>query len=127
MKTEKLRTSCAHVENLTCVVEILSEPAGAQPRATKQARPPVGVAADLLKVLRRAVDEAGQTGIAGSGAPANVRAVKRDMLKKYCATMDWQQDKEDNSFRGVLSNNLSTLRSRDLIGFDQAAVWITGL
>lgn len=123
---EEFSGCCAPLENSTCIVEILSEPAPAQQGATKK-KPAalVGVAADLLKVIHRAIDEAGEIGIAGSEAPANARAVSRDNLKRYCTTMDWQQDKQVNSFRAVLSTNLSALRSRDRIGFNSSAVWST--
>lgn len=125
-ESENVALCCAAVEKWTCTVEILSEPARPQHRATKRPpKPPRGVAGDLLKVIRRAVDEAGDTAAAGKDAPPGARAVTRDMLKKYCATMSWQQDKGANSFRAVLSSNLSALRSADLIGFDEATIWMT--
>jgi hypothetical protein len=125
-KAENVALCCAAAEKWTCTVEILSEPARPQHRATKKPpRPPRGVAGDLLKVIRHAIDEAGDASIVGKDAPQGARAVSRDMLKKYCATMGWQQDKADNSFRAVLSGNLSVLRSADVIGFDGAAVWMT--
>ena len=121
-------TSCAPpsgaVENTTCVVEILSEPGKAQLRATRKPKPPVGVAGDLLKIIRRAVDEAGTTSTDSAIVPNNVRAVSRDNLKRYCNTMAWQQDAEPRSWSAQLSNNLSKLRATGLVGFDRDWIWI---
>jgi hypothetical protein len=119
-------TSESHSETSSCVVEILSEPAYAQPSATKVRRPPAGVEGDLLRVIKRAIDESGEIGIAGRTVPNNARAVERKHLKTYCETMDWQQEGEPNAFRAMLSKTLSKLRSRDLIGFDTQAVWLIG-
>jgi hypothetical protein len=112
-------------ENSTCVVEILSEPGKAQPRATKKAAPPSGVAGDLLKIIRRAVDEAGTTATDSAAVPNNVRAVSRDYMKKFCTTMAWQDELQDNSWRAMLSKTLSQLRDRSVIGFDKKWVWLT--
>jgi hypothetical protein len=112
-------------ETMTCVVEIVSEPALAQPSATKSKRPPTGVAGDLLKIIKRAIEEAGQTNIDSVAAPRSARVVNHDLLKNYCSTMDWQQDRKPNAFRAVLSKSLSQLRARDTIGFDQRWIWVT--
>lgn len=112
-------------ETTTCVVEIVSEPALAQPSATKSKRPPTGVAGDLLKIIKRAIEEAGQTNIDSVAAPRGARAVNHDLVKNYCSTMDWQQDRKPNAFRAVLSKSLSQLRARDTIGFDQRWIWVT--
>ena len=105
-----------------CVVELLSEPSLAQARATKPKKPR-GVSGDLLKVIQRAVHEAGKTSVVAH-APAHVGAVSRDDLKRYCATMAWQADAEPNSFRAMLSNNLSQLRAADMVCFDREWVWL---
>jgi hypothetical protein len=119
--------SCApspqHVENSTCIVEILSEPGKAQLSATKKSKPPSGVAGDLLKIIRRAVDEMGITSPDSAAVPNNTRAVTRDNLKRYCKTMGWQDERENNAFRAVLSTTLSQLRSKGAIGFDSEWVW----
>jgi hypothetical protein len=111
-------------EVAVCVVELLSEPSTAQPGATKTKLPPRGVAGDLLKIIRRAIEDAGETNVGSVNVPNNVRAVSRDTLKKYCATMAWQQEGADNAFRAMLSKTLSQLRERDLIGFDREWVWL---
>jgi len=82
------------VENSTCVVEILSEPGRAQPRATKKAEPPKGVAGDLFKIIRRAIDEAGTTGHRSVAVPHGNRAASRDDLKRYLQTAAWQDGRE---------------------------------
>jgi hypothetical protein len=111
------------VENSTCVVEILSEPGRAQPRATKKAEPPKGVAGDLFKIIRRAIDEAGTTGHRSVAVPHGNRAASRDDLKRYLQTAAWQDGANDRSWSAQLSNGLSRLRDRGLIGFDREWVW----
>jgi hypothetical protein len=112
-------------ETMTCVVEIMSEPALAQQSATKPKHPPRGVNGDLLKVIRRALDEAGQINAAGGSTPNNVRAVSIDDLRNYCRTMDWQQEGKPNAFRAALSRGLSSLRSIEQIGMERGWVWVT--
>lgn len=105
-------------EVAACVVEMLSEPASAQPRATSRAKPPAGVAGDLLNIIKRA---AAEVGAACHAAPI---AVSRIDLKRYCETMAWQHDSAPNAFRAMLSKTLSQLRSRGLVGFDRDHVWL---
>jgi hypothetical protein len=112
-------------ENSTCVVEILSEPGNAQPRATSKASAPSGVAGDLLKIIRRAVEEAGTSVTDSAVVPNNTRAATRDDLKRFCTTMAWQDEAEPRSWSAQLSNNLSKLRDRGLIGFDKKWMWLT--
>jgi hypothetical protein len=83
---------------------------------------PKGVAGELLKVIRHAVEEAGEI---VPGLDGNVRGVSRSNLKKYCTTMGWQSDRDDNSFRAAMSNNLSTLREAGLFSFNKEWVWPT--
>jgi hypothetical protein len=111
------------VENSTCIVEILSEPGKAQLSATKKSKPPSGVAGDLLKIISRAIDEMGTGSPDSAAVPNNTRAVTRDNLKRYCKTMGWQDERENNAFRAVLSTTLSQLRSKGAIGFDSEWVW----
>jgi AAA domain len=111
---------------IPCVVELLSEPTLAQPRATKTTNPPSGVAGDLLKVIRRAIEEAGEISIGSAAVPNNVRTISRATLKRYCITMDWQNaEGAPHSFRTMLSKTLSQLRARDRISFDREWVWLT--
>jgi hypothetical protein len=117
-----LSESC---ENSTCVVEILTQPGKAQPRATKKAAPPSGVAGDLLRIIRRAVDEAGTNATDSTAVPNNVRAISRDDFKRFCTTMAWQDELQDNSWRAMLSKTLSQLRDRGVIGFDKKWIWLT--
>jgi AAA domain len=117
-----LSESCAFS---TCIVEILSEPEKPQLRATFKAKPPIGVAGDLLNIIRRAVDEDGTTSPDSPAVPRNVRAVSRANLRRYCETMAWQDGAEPRSWSAQLSNNLSKLRAARLIGFDKDWVWFT--
>lgn len=109
----------------TCVVEIISEPTSSRPSETKTKKPPRGVTGDLFKVIRRAIEEAGERNPESLAVPNNVRAVSRENLKRYCTVMAWQDPVgKPDSFRGMLSRNLSALRASDLIGFDEGWVWL---
>lgn len=109
----------------TCVVELVSEPSTPKPAVTKRQKQPRGVTGDLLKVIRRAVEEAGKTNVDSLAVPNNVRAASRAALKRYCTSMDWQDPAgKPESFRVMLNKNLSALRSSDLIGFDRDWVWL---
>jgi AAA domain len=112
-------------ENTTCVVEILTQPGKAQPRATTKTSLPSGVAGDLLKIIRRTVEEVGTTTTDGAAVPNNTRAASREDLKRFCQTMAWQDEAEPNAFRAMLSKTLSQLRARSLIGFDKRWIWLT--
>ena len=107
----------------TMVVELLCEPTLAGVHKTKPAKAPTGVSGDLLLVIRRAIEEMGEAGI--NGISKNIRAVSRSNLKNYCRTMAWQDpDGKPDLFRGMLSKNLSTLRSRGHVAFNAEWVWI---
>ena len=111
----------------TCVLELLSEPALRNLGATKgPAKPPRGVVGDLLKVIRRAIEDMGERNVDSVAVPNNTFAVSRENLKRYCETMDWQQDpdRKPNVFRAMLSKTLSALRSQERIGFDKEWVWL---
>lgn len=112
-------------ETSTCVVELLSEPGQAKSPAPKARKTPTGVAGDLLKVIRRAIEESGKTNVGGLAVPKNTRAICRTDLKKCCATMAWQdQNGRPDAFRSMLSSNLGKLRSSDLVDFDKEWVWL---
>lgn len=113
------------VENSTCVVEILSEPGRAQPRATKKVKAPTGVVGDLLKIIRRTIEEAGTSTPDSASVPHGARAASRDDLKRYLQTAAWQDGAGDRSWSAQLSTGLSRLRDNGLIGFDREWVWST--
>lgn len=109
----------------TCVVEIVSEPTTSKPAETKTKKPPRGVPGDLLKVIRRAIEEAGERNPDSLAVPNNVRAVSRENLKRYCTVMAWQDPVgKPDSFRAMLNKYLSGLRASDLIGFDEGWIWL---
>jgi AAA domain len=116
----------ATFEAETCVVDLLSEPGFATKSATKPKARPTGVPGDLFKVIKVAFDEAGVLDHDSTLAPSGARVVSRKMVETYCATMAWQ-DKEGNmhSFRTVFARSMSTLRAKELIGFDRNWVWLT--
>jgi len=106
-------------ETTSCVVELLSKPTLSKQAETKTRKPPKGVNGDLLKVIRRAIEDSGETNA------NHVRAVSRANLKNYCRTMDWQDiDGEPDSFRAALSRGQSTLRDAGWIGFDREWTWL---
>jgi AAA domain len=116
--------TCSEVS--TCVVELLSEPSTPKPRETSKPKQPRGVTGDLLKVIRRAVEEVGERNVESVAVPNNTRTVSRANLKRFCIAMDWQDpDGKPDAFRSMLSKNLSALRSINLIGFDRDWVWLT--
>jgi hypothetical protein len=116
----------AAAETSTCVVELLSEPGQAKPPASKAGKTPTGVVGDLLKVIRRAIEESGEANIGGLAVSKNTRAISRTALKRYCATMAWQdQDGKPDAFRSMLSSNLGKLRSSNLVDFNKEWVWLT--
>lgn len=110
----------------TCVVEILSEPTISKPSETKSKKLPEGVAGDLLKVIRHAIEEAGDRKVDSLAVPNKVGAISRENLKKRCAVAGWQDAKgKPDSFRAMLSSTLSALRAAGQIGFDKEWVWLT--
>lgn len=125
LERDFLDTSETTPEVSTCVVEIVSEPSTSKPAETKTKKSPRGVPGDLLKVIRRAIEEAGERNVESLAVPNNVRAVSRDNLKRYCTVMAWQDPVgKPDSFRGMLSRTLSALRASDLIGFDEGWIWL---
>jgi hypothetical protein len=108
----------------TCVVELISEPSPAQHGATRTQRPASPIAADLLKIIERAVIEAGEAVANNQEVPRGARAINRPTLRSYCKTMAWQQDREAKSFRTTLSRQLSALRTGGFIGFDEEWLWL---
>ena len=114
-------------ENVSaCVVDLLSEPTEAKQRETKTRRPPRGVPGHLLKVIRRALEEAGERNVASDLVPPNTPAIDRATTRRYCKIMAWQdQDEKPDAFRATLSRSLSTLRDAGAIGFTQDWIWLT--
>jgi hypothetical protein len=90
-----------------------------------KAKPPAGVAGDLLKIIRRAIEEMGAANVGSAMVPNNVRTVSRANVKNFCTTMAWQDAAEPNAFRAMMSKTLSQLRDKGLIDFDREWVWLT--
>jgi hypothetical protein len=113
-------------ETTTCIVELLSEPTQAKQAETKSRKLVRGVNGDLLKVIRRAIDETGQRNVASDLVPPQVAATARATLKQYCEIMAWQdQDAKPDAFRAALNRALKALRAADAIGFTQDWTWLT--
>jgi AAA domain len=111
----------------TCIVELLSEISGAQQSATVKERMPRGVAGDLLKIIRLAIEETGQTNPPDTTlVPRNVRAASRENLKNYCKIKDWNDPEgKPHSFRTLLGRHLSGLRGGEHIGYSADWIWLT--
>jgi hypothetical protein len=111
-------------ETSTCVVELLSQPTQAKPKTKPQPSSVKGVKGDLLNIIRKAIDEAGEPNSDCSDAPRSAKLITRKMLKSYCETMDWQDPINNaDGFRSMMSKTLSSLRTDALIGFDKRYVW----
>jgi hypothetical protein len=113
-------------ETTTCIVELLADASQAKQRETKSVKVPGGVPGDLLKVVRRAIDEAGRRNVQSELVPHGIAAVDRATLRRFCKIMAWQdQDEKPDGFRSVLSRSLSTLRAAGLISFTEDWIWLT--
>lgn len=113
-------------EVTACVVELLNEPSSPKPRETKKPKPPKGVTGDLLIIIRRAIDEAGESNVSSANVPNNVRAISRANLQRYCSAMAWQDpDGKPDSFRVMLNKCRSALRAGNYIAFDRDWTWLT--
>ena len=118
-------TSDASGESLTCVVEILSEAAMSEASETKRRRALTGVNGHLLKVIKKTIEEMGETETGCPDVPPTVRAARKENLKNYCRTMAWQDiDGKPDAFRSMLSKGLSDLSARDMIGQNAEWVWL---
>ena len=110
----------------TCVVELLTEPNFETKNETKPKRRLAGMAGDLFKIIKAAVDEAGVINHSSIAIPRGTRAISKDTLKAYCNSKDWLDPQGNpDSFRAMLSKYLSGLRAQDLIGFDRNWIWLT--
>ena len=112
-------------ETSTCIVELLSRPGTPKHSETKKAKPPRGVAGDLLKIIRYTIEESGTTSPDSSVVPPNTRAATRANLKNYCKLRDWQDpDGKPDGFRTLINRHLSGLRDGGHIGYTQDWVWL---
>ena len=103
-----------------------SSPLGPEPTA-EQAGPAAkritGKAAIALDLLKKAIEEAGEIPPANRRTPANVRAVRTSMWKRYCEqgsiTDSDKPDTQDKAFRRAAT----TLQERGFIGVWGDWVW----
>jgi hypothetical protein len=105
-------------------VDLLSQPTTAKHSEANRARVPHGVAGDLLKIVRRTIEESGTARPDSSTVPPNTRAATRADLKNHCKLMDWQDPEgKPDAFRAALSRYLSALRDGGHIGYTAEWIW----
>jgi hypothetical protein len=105
-----------------CVLEMMSDPSTPQLSATNSERAPKGVAGELMKVIERAIKEAGET-VPDLGG--EVRGVSRSNLRKYCATMKFQAGRKASSQRAIITNKLKALRAAGRYDYNKDWLWPT--
>jgi AAA domain len=110
----------------TCTVEVLTHPAPAQQSATTRKKRPLPEGPKkLLEIARAAVDEAGEQVRGLLNVPPNVRAISRDVLKRYARTRGYcEGGKPDNYSRALLSRDLKRLSVERLIGLTDQHLWL---
>jgi hypothetical protein len=105
----------------SCYVQITQEPE----RKTTPAKPKELTAEQqrVYDILVNAVAEAGVAGLAGSAAPANTRAVTRDILSEYLKKQGWWDTANDDSSRAKMSRRLNEIAGKHRIGLTDRCVW----
>jgi hypothetical protein len=78
----------------------------------------------FLDILRDAILEAPADLKDTTTVPNGVRAVTRDMLKKYCVAKGWMEEAESNRARAKFSEMLNVLAGKSLIGLTNMHVWV---
>ena len=92
--------------------------------ATEVAKRLSGQAAIALGLLRRAINEAGETPPASHHIPASIRAVRVDLWKGYCEQGQiTNSDKPDTKYN-AFKRAATTLQERGFIGVWDEWVWV---
>jgi hypothetical protein len=83
----------------------------------------------FLDILRTAIIEAADDPRNTTKVPNGVKAVSRDMLRRYCVNMGWLDEgnggeKAHAKARAKLSDILNVLAGKNLIGLTNRHVWI---
>jgi len=78
----------------------------------------------FLDILRDAILEAPADLKDTTTVPNGVRAVTRDMLKKYCVAKGWMEEAESNRARAKVSEMLNVLAGKNLIGLTSMHAWM---
>jgi len=115
-------------ETSTCTVEILTNPAPAKQSETGRNRKPLAPGPKmLLSIAKAAADEAGETVRGFPNLPPNVKAVTRELLKRYARTKGYFEDgRSDDANRSLLSRDLKRLKVDGYLGLTEQHLWIIG-
>jgi hypothetical protein len=110
----------------SCVVVEAQGPLGAQAKARAHTN---ANQKRFLDILRIAISEAPADTRNTATVPFGVRAVTRDMLRRYCVTKGWLDEgsggeKELSRARAKLSDMLNALAGKNLIGLTKDHVWM---
>jgi hypothetical protein len=110
----------------TCTVEILADPAFAQPGATNRPRKPLPASPKmLLDITKAATLEAGEFVKGHINVPPDVRAITRETLKRYARLRGYYEDgRAENINRALLSKDLKRLATERYIGLTDEHVWL---
>lgn len=110
----------------TCTVEIATLPAPAQQAATKAGKRPLPAnPKKLLSVVTHAIGQAGEHVKGDMNVPPDVKAVSREMLKRYARIMGYFEDgKTDAVNRANLSRDLKRLDVDGYAGITEGHVWL---
>jgi hypothetical protein len=105
----------------SCYVEIIQEPE--RKTAPAKSKELTAEQQRVYDILVNAVAEGGSVGIAGSAAPANTRAITRDMLTEYLKKQGWWDTANDDSSRARMSRRLNEIAGKHRIGLTERHVW----
>jgi hypothetical protein len=122
-----LREGGASIQEVAAaVVEIVTLPGDAQEGASKPAGKPLTDRPRLLlDTLRYAVEEMGQSVRGDPNVPSDVRAIRREDLKRYLELKGyWDDLVTQANNRARLSNDTKTLLVRKFIGATPVWLWV---
>jgi AAA domain len=77
----------------------------------------------FLHILTTATIEAGEFPKDTTKVPTSIKAVTREMLKKYCVSEGWMDEAESGKARAKVSGMINTLAGKRLIGTTDRYVW----
>jgi hypothetical protein len=107
------------------VVEIVTLPGGAQQPATKRGKPLPDRPRLLLDILNHAISEMGEHAVGDLNVPRDIRAIRREHLKKYLEHKGyWDDLLTPEMNRSYLSRDIKTLVARKIAGSTASWLWV---
>jgi hypothetical protein len=115
-----------HQEVTAAVVEITAPPGGSQASAEKRRAKPLPDRPKLLfDILKYAIEEMGQSVRGDPNVPHDVRAIRREDLKRYLELKGYWDDLVTSANnRARLSTDTKTLLARQFIGATPSWYWL---